>query len=229
MPAARDLPRTRRLRSVRVLVLMAAIGAVIVGLAVIRALLDDWRSNWVAAVIVAAVAFAIMAVAFRGARALGERARVVEQEERAALGESQDPLPYGIAERDGLYVVRGRRAVAVVLGGMGGFFALIGVFVWSAVEEDRWVALGTIAGCGVVLAAMGLLVGSARVVLDPEGIERRYGTIRRASWAEVPTIVTSDARRVELRGNDRKIVIPTMGLDVDRSDLIRTIRRVRGF
>ncbi|SEE68551.1 hypothetical protein [Ruania alba] len=58
MPAARDLPRTRRLRGGRVLVLMAGIGVVIIGLAILRALLEDWRTHWVAAVIVAAVAFA---------------------------------------------------------------------------------------------------------------------------------------------------------------------------
>ncbi|SEE68531.1 hypothetical protein [Ruania alba] len=116
-----------------------------------------------------------------------------------------------------------------MLGGLGGFFALIGLLAWSGLEEGRWVALSTIAGCGALLAAMGLLVGTARVVLDAEGIERRYGTTRRASWAEVPTIETADVRQVVLRGTGRTIVIPAMMLDVDRNDLIRTIRRARRF
>ncbi|WP_420112063.1 hypothetical protein [Pseudactinotalea sp.] len=229
MPRASQMPRTRRLRTLRTAVYFTGIALVAAGGAVARAVPAPWYLA-----IAGFVAFgAVLLVALRPlVRMLDRRVPTARSRDLAALTPEERALPFGvIAGADGELLLPTKISLTVLAwvlaaGLVGGGVAML------LVDDAAARTIGTVtAAFGAWTGVLAAWVTGTRIRLTDEGIESRMGPRRFYRWLEIPDLKV-DRQIVILRaaGAPRPRVWIRVGtMEVSVADCVAMIRKVRGW
>lgn len=229
MPRASQMPRTRRLRTLRMAAYVTGIALIAAGGAIARAVPAPWYlaiGGYVVFVVLLVVALKPLV------RLLDRRVPSARSRDLAALAPEQRALPFGvIAGADGELLLPTKLSLTVLAwvlaaGLVGGGVAML------LVEDPAARTIGAVTTAfGAWTGVIAAWVSGTKIRLTAAGIESRMGPRQFHRWLEVPDLKV-DRQIVILRaaGARRPRVWIRVGtLEVGVADCVAMIRRQRGW